>query len=119
MILKIIDCVNAVFLTVAAACLADGLFAAVGYEFSDWVFEHVCRTRVFLRWTGYVLMAEIIAARAYLWYFAPQAGILIGRWAEAKRRTKILFWTTFLAEILAFCLAVLYMPFHLPYSARY
>ena len=35
MILKIIDCVNAVFLTVAAVCLADELFAAVGYEFSD------------------------------------------------------------------------------------
>ena len=119
MIFRIIDFINIVLLTIAAICLVDDLFIVIGFEFSDYFFERVCRSRVFLRWTAYIHTTEVFALWTCLFYYWFPLGIMIGRWSEAKKRTKILFWTTPLVEALTVAVFVYYVALRLPYSARF
>ena len=119
MIFRIIDFVNVVLLTIATLCLVDDLFIVIGWEFSDYFFERVCRSPVFLRWTAYIQTTQAVALYACLFYFWFPSGIMIGRWSEAKKHTKILFWATPLVEALTVAVFIYYVALRLPYSARF
>ena len=119
MIFRMIDVINVVLLTIAALCLVDDLFIVIGYELSDDFFERVCRNPVFLRWTAYIRTTQAVALYACPFYFWFPPGIMIGRWSEAKKHTKMLFWATPLVEALTVGVFVYYVALRLPYSARF